>query len=70
MLRQGGRVTCWERGLERTPREIDIPEAVHVSVGYEDACAALARGEIACRTGPEPDDIGVLRWTMRIEGPR
>ncbi|WP_437716460.1 hypothetical protein WMF45_08565 [Sorangium sp. So ce448] len=31
-----------------TLEAIDIPEAVHVTAGNEEACAALASGEIAC----------------------
>ncbi|XYH92827.1 RCC1 domain-containing protein [Sorangium sp. So ce1128] len=60
-LRQGGKVVCWGT----TPQEIDIPEAVYVSVGvvgviYDDACAALASGEIACWSTPAGRDIVVF----------
>ncbi|XXX81477.1 hypothetical protein WMF30_22225 [Sorangium sp. So ce134] len=57
-LRQGGRVACWRFPSDMTPREIDVPEAVHVSAGYEDVCAALASGEIACWS---PFDGGEVR---------
>jgi alpha-tubulin suppressor-like RCC1 family protein len=60
-LRQGGKVVCWGT----TPQEIDIPEAVHVSVGIvrsntNGACAALASGEIACWSSPVGHDVDVF----------
>ncbi|XXX80676.1 hypothetical protein WMF30_18125 [Sorangium sp. So ce134] len=60
-LRQGGKVVCWGT----TPQEIGIPEAVHVSAGVvgsgdDDACAALASGEIACWSSPGGRDVVVF----------
>ncbi|KYF91924.1 hypothetical protein BE20_01895 [Sorangium cellulosum] len=59
-MRQGGGLVCWDASSAATPQEVDTGEVVHVSVGYDETCAALASGEIACWSWRDGVDVRVF----------